>query len=461
MTDDSLVGQTFAGKYRVETLLGKGGMGLVLGARHIKLDEPVAIKVLRSTMLEVPGMATRFLREARAACKIKSLYVVRVTDVDILEDGIPYMVMEYLEGTDLLGLRRQAHTFGIAEAVGYILEACDAIAEAHSLGIVHRDLKPSNLFLHRYKDGRTAIKVLDFGISKVEAPDEQETTKSGQMMGSPKYMSPEQMRSMSDVDGRSDIWSLGVILYELLTGQAPFLADTTARVCALVLHSAPVPPSTLRPEIPPGLERAIMRCLEKDPDRRFATVAELMDALAPFSPHPLSLDASKTTSPAFGPEGSPAIPAPPSSRSPLHPSATPPPASWDAQADLEVARFRGGSPRLAALLLGAAVLVGLGALYVAEREPAASVAPPSSAIPAETARVAQGAPTSAPSSEPAPKAYSLSDLPDVRRTADRPSTGAPASKPSASSSSELPPTPPVKPPRPAPPSADPFGGRRN
>src|SRR5271170_5641430 len=153
MTDDNLVGQTLAGKYRVEKILGKGGMGLVLGARHIRLDEPVAIKVLRPAMMELDGMVMRFLREARAASKIKSSHVVRVTDVDTLQDGAPYMVMEYLEGTDFSDLRKQKGTLEIVEAVGYVLEACEAIAEAHSLGIVHRDLKPSNLFLQDRRDG--------------------------------------------------------------------------------------------------------------------------------------------------------------------------------------------------------------------------------------------------------------------------------------------------------------------
>ena len=221
MTDDNLVGQTLAGKYRVEQVLGKGGMGLVLGARHIRLDEPVAIKILRASMMDVDGMVVRFLKEARAASKIKSIHVVRVTDVDTLEDGVPYMVMEHLTGIDFSEMRKREGKLPITDSVGYVLEACEAIGEAHSLGIVHRDLKPSNLFLHQRKDGRPLVKVLDFGISKLDGPGEQDTTKEGQMMGSPKYMSPEQMMSMHHVDGRSDIWSLGAILYEFFTGRPP------------------------------------------------------------------------------------------------------------------------------------------------------------------------------------------------------------------------------------------------
>ena len=251
MTDDDVVGQTLAGKYRIEKILGKGGMGLVLGARHIKLDEPVAIKLLRAAMMDVDGMVARFLKEARAASKIKSVHVVRVTDVDTLEDGAPYMVMEYLTGSDLADIRKKRGQLGVVEAVGYVLEATEAIGEAHALGIVHRDLKPSNLFLHEASDGTRILKVLDFGISKLEVPGEEDSTKTGQMMGSPKYMSPEQMLSMRDVDGRSDIWSLGALLYELLTGRPPFVAETTPRICALVLNNDPAPPAPSAPTSPP------------------------------------------------------------------------------------------------------------------------------------------------------------------------------------------------------------------
>jgi serine/threonine-protein kinase len=442
MTDESVVGQKFAGKYRVEKILGKGGMGLVLGARHIKLDEPVAIKVLRPAMLEVPGMAARFLQEARAACKIKSLHVVRVTDVDTGEDGLPYMIMEYLDGVDLLRLRRR-RTLGVAEAVDYVWEACEAIAEAHSLGIVHRDLKPANLFLHHQKDGRTAIKVLDFGISKVETPGEQEITKRGQMMGSPKYMSPEQMRSMGEVDGRSDIWSLGTILYELLTGQPPFVAQTTAQLCTLVLNADPALPSALRPEIPPALEAAVMRCLEKEPERRFATVAELREAISPFKPALRRAPESEATL----------------ASSPEYPTATPPPATRDAQTDQEIAALRGGSRRFAALLVGVAVLAAIVAFYLTQRgSDAVAGAARQQPAPVDTARSAEAPPPPAPPAEPAPKAYSLSDLPDVQ-----PPASAAAPRPPAAPATGFPAAPSAfaKPSKRVSPSEDPFGGRRN
>jgi serine/threonine-protein kinase len=293
-TTDEWVGRTIAGKYRVEALLGKGGMGLVLLARHVRLDEHVAIKVLLPAMLEVQGMTSRFLREAKAASKIKSPHVARVTDVDVLPDGTPYMIMEYLDGMSLAALRRQRGRLEIGEAVGHVIEACDAIAEAHSLGIVHRDLKPANLFIAKGRDGTEATKVLDFGISKIEAPGEQDTTKTGQMMGSPKYMAPEQMLSMHDVDGRSDIWSLGAILYDLLVGRTPFVAETTPQLCSLVLHAKPTPPRALRADLPELLETIILRCLEKDRARRFANVAELVAALTPFAPAGMRLPPPRT-----------------------------------------------------------------------------------------------------------------------------------------------------------------------
>ena len=284
MATEEWVGQIIGGKYRVKGLLGKGGMGLVLHAEHVRLDEEVAIKLLLPTIREIAGMTTRFLREAQAASKIKSQHVARVTDVDTLPDGTPYMIMEYLDGMSLAWLRKQRGALEIPDAVRYVLEACDAIAEAHALGIIHRDLKPANLFITHNRDGDEILKVLDFGISKIDAPGEQDTTKTGQMMGSPKYMAPEQMLSMHDVDGRSDIWSLGAILYDFVAGRTPFVAETTPQLCSLVLHGTPPPPRQFRADLPEGLEAVILRCLEREPAKRFASVAELVAALVPFAP---------------------------------------------------------------------------------------------------------------------------------------------------------------------------------
>ena len=315
MTTEEWVGQIIGGKYRVKGLLGKGGMGLVLHGEHLRLDEEVAIKLLLPAMREVAGMTTRFLREAQAASKIKSRHVARVTDVDVMPDGTPYMIMEYLDGMSLAWLRKQRGALPIPDAVRYVLEACDAIAEAHALGIVHRDLKPANLFLAQGRDGDEIVKVLDFGISKIDAPGEQDTTKTGQMMGSPKYMAPEQMLSMHDVDGRSDIWSLGAILYDFVAGRTPFVAETTPQLCSLVLHGTPLPPRQFRADLPEALEAVILRCLERQPDKRFASVAELVAALAPFAPAGAHIPAPRAPSPGKAHTGSwsgvrPALPTP-------------------------------------------------------------------------------------------------------------------------------------------------------
>lgn len=279
-------GEVLAGKFRIERRLGKGGMGVVYAAHHLQLDEPVAIKLLLPEAARDHDAIARFMREARAAVKVKSEHVARIIDVARLEDGAPYMVMEYLDGHDLGTVQRDG-ALPIARAVGYVLEAIDAIAEAHALGIVHRDLKPSNLFLANRPDGTQVIKVLDFGISKMQSrtgltPDTM--TKSTALLGSPLYMPPEQMKSTRDVDMRADIWSLGAILFELLTGQPPFDADTLPVLFSMVLNEEPSLASSLREDIPGELDEVIQTCLRKEPGERFQTIAELAESLVPFGP---------------------------------------------------------------------------------------------------------------------------------------------------------------------------------
>ena len=282
-------GDVIAGKYRVERVLGQGGMGVVVAAIHTHLDERVAVKLLRPDGESRPDFAERFMREARTAVKIKSAHVCRVIDVGTEPAGRPYMVMEYLEGRDLGEELTLRGPLPEAVAVEYVLEACDALAEAHALGIVHRDLKPGNLFLSEGSDV-PVIKVLDFGISKVRGdrllPDSAppSITAETMLLGSPFYMSPEQIRSAKDVDQRADVWALGVILHELVAGQTPFSAPTASAVLAAICADPPVRLSVHRPGASKALENVITSCLEKDRDRRIRSVPELVSALAPFSP---------------------------------------------------------------------------------------------------------------------------------------------------------------------------------
>jgi eukaryotic-like serine/threonine-protein kinase len=282
-------GEVLAGKYRIERKLGEGGMGVVYAATHLALDQPVALKLLRTEMASHPEVAERFQREARAAAMIKSEHVARVLDVSILDSGEPYMVMEYLEGRDLEKTLEEDGPLTVARAASVIVEACHPLAEAHAQGIVHRDLKPANLFLAKQPGGRMVLKVLDFGISKA-TKDSKKLTATSVIMGTPYYMSPEQIRTASDVDARSDVWALGVILYELVSGTLPFVGDNAASIIAAISMDAAIPLRQVAPGAPEGLARICDKCLLKDRDYRYRDVGELARALLPFT---LDGDASK------------------------------------------------------------------------------------------------------------------------------------------------------------------------
>jgi serine/threonine-protein kinase len=279
-------GDVLAGKYRVERVLGVGGMGVVVAATHLQLDQLVALKFMLPEVLKNANHVTRFLREARAVVRLKGEHVTRVLDVGTLENGAPYIVMEYLEGDDLAGTLGKRGSLPIGEACAYIMQACEAMAEAHAQSIVHRDLKPQNLFLTRRPDGSPFVKVLDFGISKTSLSDTEgfQATHTSAMMGSPAYMSPEQIKSSKDVDARTDIWALGVILYQLVTGRVPFDAGTMVELCVRVLNHEPEPLRSVRPDVPPAFEAIVARCLRKDRADRYANIAELVADLAPFVP---------------------------------------------------------------------------------------------------------------------------------------------------------------------------------
>ncbi|HEX6764726.1 MAG TPA: serine/threonine-protein kinase, partial [Polyangiaceae bacterium] len=278
-------GTVLAGKYRVERVLGQGGMGVVVEARHVALDERVALKFLLEEYAAHPNATARFVREARAAAKIRSEHVARVSDVGTLETGTAYMVMEFLEGSDLAQVLLARGPLPVEDAVEYIVQACDAIAIAHANGIVHRDLKPANLFLASHSDGSPLVKVLDFGISKVQSEAGADAlTRTSAAMGSALYMSPEQIRQAKSVDHRTDIYALGISLFELLSGRQPFIAETFPALCVEIATGVPADLRALRPGLPGELVAVVERAFARERDARYQSIAELALALAPFAP---------------------------------------------------------------------------------------------------------------------------------------------------------------------------------
>jgi serine/threonine-protein kinase len=350
-------GDVIADKYLVESVVASGGMGTVLAAKHLQLGQSIAIKVVRADESKREEAIARFLREGRAAASLESDHVVRIHDLGTLEHGTVFMVMELLRGQDLAHHLGDHGALPIEEAAEYVLQACDAIAEAHSRGIVHRDLKPSNLYLTHRSDGQPLIKVLDFGISKsVRQGDDPafqaNLTSTRSVMGSPAYMSPEQVRDAKKVDHRTDIWSLGVILYELLAGQPAFEGDTLPGVCAAIAADAPRPLRAARPDVPPELEAIVVRCLEKDPNRRFQTVRELVEALAAFAPQ------RRTSTVVVVPSPDSSLPVPRVPSGDLEPTLRPaelgsaePPAPQSAQPDVKIVTGRSSVDEAASTLV--------------------------------------------------------------------------------------------------------------
>lgn len=281
------VGDLINDKYRVTRILGEGGMGVVVEAHHATLDMLVAIKFMRAEMVTQCGGPERFLREARSLVKLKSQHAVKVHDIGV-HGTMPFIVMEHLEGTDLQTVLDKNGPMNAADAARQIRHACEAISEAHSLGIYHRDLKPANIFLARGASGRTIVKVLDFGIAKIMKPEgdnfaaKMSLTGPGMVMGTMHYMSPEQLISSKDVDGRSDIWSIGVVLYVLVTGELPF-GTNPAQIPGAIRFEPPRPLA-----LPPVLAPIIYKCLEKKKEDRYQSAVELAIALRPLIQESLS-----------------------------------------------------------------------------------------------------------------------------------------------------------------------------
>jgi eukaryotic-like serine/threonine-protein kinase len=431
--------ETIAGKYRVERTIGEGGMGVVVAATHLELDHKVAIKFLRPEIAGEGSSAERFRREARAAAKIRSEHVCRVLDVGTLESGVPYLVMEYLEGCDLSDeLTRRGH-LPIEEAVDYVLQACEALAEAHAAGIVHRDLKPGNLFLSARADGSRSVKVLDFGVSKslLEPGSGLRLTKTATLVGSPLYMSPEQLEAKKDVDPRADVWALGTILFELVTGRTPFQADTMPQLVHAVM-STPAPSfAEMGVSVPPGLEDVVRGALTKQREVRLQTVAVFARALVPFGPahamasaaraervlsssadaRPLDVRASPVTvgrTPVTDAEKADPLAAKTLESS--GPDVTLPLAGARTSRG-EVVRRRGGYAAVA--LLAAAVFVSTVALLRKPADgPAPTAAPSSAAVAEQPSVVPPVAETAAPS------AAALAAVPGPAESAERPSASA-------------------------------------
>ncbi len=465
-------GEIIGGKYRIDGPLGRGGMGVVASAVHLDLDQRVAIKFLSADHAGDSDCCRRFTREARLAVKIRSPHVVRVLDVGALDSGLPYIVMELLHGEDAHVVRKRRGFLPVAEAVECVVQVCEAAASAHALGIVHRDLKPSNLFLTEDSHGQRVVKVLDFGISKFVSDDDPITklTSPHTVLGSLSYMSPEQIRSVSDVDHRADIWSLGVILYELLSGKRPFRSRETEALVGVILSEPPAPLRDVNPDVPEELESVILRCLEKDVKSRIQSAAELAEALAPFRPDgarpfqiPPSRDSmsARTMMTAGARRPSPLPPAPPGpSTGPQEPTTAP-----ESRAPVET---QVSSPSVSitvsrrALRIGilgatAAVLVGMAtAVFVsrssartAEHPTSSVTASPSAAVsavqdvPFATASAAVVQPPSAPSAA-VPEGVSTAVPGGASATARAASTG-PVPAGQATSTKVLVPNVPVQP----------------
>lgn len=488
-------------KYRVDRVLGQGAFGVVVAATHIELEEPVAIKFLIQQDLNDTESLERFKREAKIALRLRSQHTVKILDADRLDNGngIPFLVMEYLEGIDFNKYLEQRRSLPVDEAARYLIQACEAVQEAHEKGIVHRDLKPANMLLTKGVSGAPWVKILDFGIAKLappNAPNQPGLTQTIATMGSPSFMSPEQINSTKNVDPRTDIWALGVIFYFFVTGQYPFQAETQGALFGAILYKPPTPPNTFKPGLSQNAVEVIYRCLEKDPNKRFQSAAELAEALKPLAvpnarpsqpsyrgPHETALLPTldrRSSNPGPPPFAGQPLPAPPAVFDRVSTPGTiiaqgqtgfaPGPAAWPAQGAAappnaqpsSAPQLRRNNPMIIGVIGGAVALVLVAGIvlivgWIGGGEPTAPTASASqSALPETTKPVAtqtgdrpeSSAPNITPSAAPSSPAVK-STLPGSARTNPNP-TAKTTATPTATS---------VSPPQPtSTSSSNPFGG---
>ncbi len=455
-------GQVLLGKYRIERVLGVGGMGAVVLAMHLQLEERVAIKFLLSSVARQPDMVERFLREGRTAIKIRSEHCVRVLDVGTLEGGQPYMVMEFMEGRDLEATIRESGPLPIADAVDFVLQAGEALAEAHALGTVHRDLKPANLFVTKRADGSASIKVLDFGISKqAGAAGNLGMTSTQAVMGSPLYMSPEQMRSSKDVDARSDIWALGTVLYEAIAGSPPFDGETVTALIVKITQDAPPSLGSRRMGVPQELEAVLLTALEKDRARRYQTMASFAAALAPFGSASAFASADRIAR-VLG------APRPPQASLVNLAAYAPPAVAAQTQGAHSVTAARTASsaraPRIVGAIVGLVAVAGIAGVALMNRSPKAESSASAAGVAAPPIAEPAVAPIAAPSAvalEPAP-VPALVPAGTAASTAAAPRAAPATAKPRTPSNPvhSSPPGPPTVTPKSPPQSKDVFDDRK-